>query len=319
MILAEPVRTEAPDHRAPRWFLAVLRVNLSLQILIVVTGGLVRLTGSGLGCPTWPQCVPGSFTPVVQQPQGVHKIIEFGNRLLTSVVGLAALAVLLGAILLARRQAQPRRDLWWASVPLLGVILQAIVGGITVLTALHPATVALHFLISMQLIAGSTILLRRIGQAPAARQPIRREIHWLGWAVAGLTAVVLILGTIVTGSGPHSGDKDEPARFNLNPQSMSWLHADAVLLWCGALVALLLCLRLTNAPDRVRRATAVSLAVGLGQGLIGYVQYLTGLPIIAVAGHMLGACLLTVAVTNLLSVLRRETYPVKNLADFTKV
>ncbi len=285
----------------------------------MVTGGLVRLTGSGLGCPTWPQCVPGSFTPVVYQPQGIHKYIEFGNRLLTSVVGIAALAVVVGAMVWSRQGALPRRWQLWASVPLLGVILQAIVGGITVLTELHPGTVALHFLISMALISGSTYLLSFFAGSAEAPAPVRGEIFWIARVFAGLTALVLVLGTIVTGSGPHSGDADEPARFGVNPQSMSWLHADSVLLWFGALAALILCLRLSQAPLRVRRAATVALATGLAQGLIGYGQYLTGLPWVAVAAHMLGACLLTAAVTRFLSLLASETYPVKNLADLSKV
>ncbi len=116
------------------------------------------------------------------------------------------------------------------------------------------------------------------------------------WALAGLTAVVLVLGTVVTGSGPHSGDADAPARFGLDPRSVSWLHADAVLVWFGVLLAILVALRLSEGP--LRRAVAV-LGVGLAQGLIGYLQYFTGLPVIAVALHLLGACLLVVAVTRL--------------------
>ena len=267
------------------------------QIAIVVTGGLVRLTGSGLGCPTWPQCVPGSYTPVVQQPQGVHSVIEFGNRTLTGVVGLAALAALVAVTLDVWRRRRPRRLVLLAAVPLVGVVVQAVLGGITVLTHLSPATVAAHFLVSALIVAASTVLLSRVqADDGPARLVVRAEVKWLVWALAGLTAVVLVLGTVVTGSGPHSGDANAPARFGLDPRSVSWLHADAVLVWFGVLLAILVALRLSEGP--LRRAVAV-LGVGLAQGLIGYLQYFTGLPVIAVALHLLGACLLVVAVTRL--------------------
>lgn len=280
-----------------RWAHWALVANLVTQIAIVVTGGLVRLTGSGLGCPTWPQCVPGSYTPVVQQPQGVHSLIEFGNRTLTGVVGLVALAALVAVTLDVRRRRRPRRLVVLAAVPLVGVVVQAVLGGITVLTHLSPATVAAHFLVSALIVAASTVLLSRVqADDGPARLVVRAEVKWLVWALAGLTAVVLVLGTVVTGSGPHSGDANTPARFGLDPRSVSWLHADAVLVWFGVLLAILVALRLSEGP--LRRAVAV-LGVGLAQGLIGYLQYFTGLPVIAVALHLLGACLLVVAVTRL--------------------
>ena len=290
--------------RRARW---VLVANLVTEIGIVVTGGLVRLTGSGLGCPTWPQCVPGSYTPVVQQPQGVHKYIEFGNRTLTSVVGVVALAALVAVVLDVRRRSRPRRLVALAAVPLVGVLAQAVLGGVTVLTHLSPATVAAHFLVSALIVAASTVLLVRAQEDDGPAQPVvRSELVLMGWALTALTAVVVVLGTVVTGSGPHSGDADSPARLGLDPRAMSWLHADSVLLWFGLLLALLVALRLTDAPSPARRAGVVTLGVGLAQGLVGYVQYLTGLPVVAVALHMLGACLLVVAVTRLLMSLRER-------------
>jgi heme a synthase len=287
----------------PRWLDVALVANLVVEVGIVLTGGLVRLTGSGLGCPTWPECVPGSVTPVVRQPEGVHKYIEFGNRALTSVVGLAALAVLVGAVLVVRR-GRPRTLLGWAALPLIGVIAQAVLGGVTVLTRLHPATVAAHFLVSMALVSVSTALLLRMrsGDGPPVRQ-VRPEIGRLVRGLLALTAVVLVLGTLVTGSGPHSGDADQPARFGFDPRSVSWLHSDAVLIWFGLIFAVLVGLHFTQAPPRVTRAARVVLAVGLVQGLIGYVQYATGLPVVAVALHMLGASLLVVVVTWLVATL----------------
>ena len=157
---------------------------------------------------------------------------------------------------------------------------------------------AAHFLVSASVVAVSTLLVRRLAEPDGpAVTAVRSEIRWLAGGLSAATAVVLVLGTVVTGSGPHSGDAEAPARFGLDPRAMSWLHADAVLVWFGLLAALLLALRLTDAPAPARRAGAVVLAVGLAQGLVGYLQYLTGLPIAAVAVHMLGACLLVVSVT----------------------
>jgi heme a synthase len=313
--VSSPRPTTPPDSRTdPRWALLervvrpVLVANLVVEVAIVVTGGLVRLTGSGLGCPTWPQCVPGSYTPVVHQPQGIHKYIEFGNRTLTGVVGVAALAALLLVAALVWHNHRPRRLVAVAALPLLGVVVQAVLGGITVLTHLNPATVAAHFLVSMALVAASSYLLWRFSEPDGAPHPVvRREISLLAWALTALTGVVLVLGTVVTGSGPHSGDADAPARLGLDPRAMSWLHSDSVLLWFGVLLAILVGLRLTAAPGAAQRAAVWVLAVGALQGVIGYLQYLTGLPVVAVMLHMLGASLLVVVVTRLVLALRERT------------
>ena len=285
------------------WLWRVLLVNLILEIGIVVTGGLVRLTGSGLGCPTWPQCVPGSFIPVPHQEQGFHKLIEFGNRTLTSVVGIAALLV----IVAIWRWAPIRRPLRRISVlPLLGVLLQAVLGGITVLTGLNPALVAAHFLASMVLVSLSAYLLYRVGEGddvPVAL--VRPEIRSVAWVTAGLGAVVLILGTVVTGSGPHSGDAATP-RFGFDPRTISWLHADTVMLFAGLVVAVLLAVHLTASDPRPRKVWHAVLGVTVLQGLIGYAQYLTGLPEALVLVHMLGASLLTVSLTYGVLSLRRR-------------
>jgi len=285
------------------WLWRVLLVNLILEIGIVVTGGLVRLTGSGLGCPTWPQCVPGSFIPVPHQEQGFHKLIEFGNRTLTSVVGIAALLV----IVAIWRWAPNRRTLRRISVlPLLGVLLQAVLGGITVLTGLNPALVAAHFLASMVLVSLSAYLLYRVGEGddvPVAL--VRPEIRSVAWVTAGLGAVVLILGTVVTGSGPHSGDAATP-RFGFDPRTISWLHADTVMLFAGLVVAVLLAVHLTASDPRPRKVWHAVLGFTVLQGLIGYAQYLTGLPEALVLVHMLGASLLTVSLTYGVLSLRRR-------------
>jgi cytochrome c oxidase assembly protein subunit 15 len=277
------------------WLYRILLVNLILEIGIVVTGGLVRLTGSGLGCPTWPQCVPGSFTPVAEQAQGFHKLIEFGNRTLTSVVGIAAVLVI---VAIWRWAPTRRRALRRVSfLPLAGVLLQAVLGGITVLTGLNPALVAAHFLASMVLVSGSAYLLFRVseGDGPPVAL-VRHEIRSVAWVTAALGAVVLVLGTVVTGSGPHSGDASTP-RFGFDPRTIAWLHADAVMLFVGLVVAVLLAVQLTARDPRPRRVWHSVFGITVLQGLVGYTQYLTGLPEALVLIHMLGASLLAVCLT----------------------
>lgn len=278
----------------------LLLVNVVAQIGIVVTGGLVRLTGSGLGCPTWPQCVPGSYTPVVEQAEGFHKFIEFGNRTLTSVVLVTALMVLVIAWR-SVRSGRPRSLLVAGALPLVLVLAQAAIGGITVLTELHPATVAVHFLVSMLLIAASVHALVRLSQPDGTRAAaVPSPIRGLAWAIAAVAGVVLLLGTVVTGAGPHSGDAETPARFPLDPRTVSWLHADAVMIFCGLVIGLVVALELVRPHGQARAAARVLLGVTLAQGLIGYTQYFTALPEALVLAHMLGAALLVVAVTLVL-------------------
>jgi cytochrome c oxidase assembly protein subunit 15 len=272
----------------------IFAAGVVVQVGIVVTGGLVRLTGSGLGCPTWPECTPGSYTPTLEQAEGFHSAIEFGNRLLTFVVGAVALACVVAAW-----RHRPRRGplVLLAGAQLLGVLGQAGLGGVTVLTGLSPAIVAAHFLLSMVLIALAVALYLR-GNEPAdgpAVPLVRDEVRWLARSLAAVAAAVLVLGTVVTGSGPHSGDAQAPARLGLDPETMSWLHADLVFLFVGLIVALLVALRVSDGPAAARRRTRWLLGIALAQGVVGYVQYFTGLPEAVVALHMLGACLVVVA------------------------
>jgi cytochrome c oxidase assembly protein subunit 15 len=287
----------------------ILLVNVIAEVGIVITGGLVRLTGSGLGCPTWPECTDGSLVPVPAQSEGLHKFIEFGNRLLTFAVLVAAVAALVVVLRpwLARvmpslprigHPAAVRPPLVWLAVGgVLGIVGQAALGGLTVLLDLHPATVAAHFLLSMVMIALAFVLYWRSGEAGDG-QPIvvvRPELRWVAFAIIALAAIALVLGTLVTGSGPHSGDADEIARFDLDVRMISWLHADVVLLFLGFSVAFLLGARLTNAPGRVQRAGWLLILASLVQGAIGYTQYFTGVPVALVSLHMLGACLVWLA------------------------
>lgn len=291
-----------------------LVVNLVCQVAIVLTGGLVRLTGSGLGCPTWPQCVPGSFTPVVQQAQGYHKYIEFGNRLLTFVLAVAAIAVLVLVAQVDRSQARA------AALPLLLVIAQAVLGGVTVLMKLSPVTVAAHMLLSLVTIAVSTWLWlrirpdRRAREVDAARWPqdLPASVRPLVLALAADSALVTVLGTVVTGSGPHSGDADEPARFGLDPRLTSMVHSGSVWLFVILSVVLLVTLAkagaktATGAPRLLYRRTHIVVGIAAVTGVVGYLQYATGLPWGLVAVHMLLAALFIVAVTMLVEALPRR-------------
>jgi cytochrome c oxidase assembly protein subunit 15 len=252
---------------------------------IVVTGGAVRLTGSGLGCPTWPRCTDKSF--VATPELAGHGAIEFGNRLLTFVLTAIAIATVVAVFRSARRDLRRL-----AALSLLGIPAQALLGGVTVLTGLNPWTVAAHFLVSMALVAIATTLWLR-SREPGVGQPlVRRPFPLLVAGIAVVTAAVLVLGTVVTGSGPHSGDP-AAGRTGLDPELVSQLHADVVFLLIGLTVALLVALHATDSPDRVRRAARDLLIVELAQGVIGYVQYFTDLPIALVLLHMLGAVLIT--------------------------
>ena len=268
---------------------AVSRVALANAVangVIVVTGGLVRLTGSGLGCPTWPRCTDDSF--VATPELAGHGAIEFGNRLLTFVLTAAAIAI----VVVVWRSA--RRDLrTLAVVSFLGIPAQALLGGITVLTELNPWTVAAHFLVSMVLVAVATTLWLR-SREPGVGQPLlRRPLELLIHGIAVVTAVVLVLGTVVTGAGPHSGDRNAADRMDFDPASVSQLHADVVFLLVGLTVALLVALHAVDSPGRLRRAARDLLVVQLAQGVVGFVQYFTDLPIVLVLVHMAGAVLIT--------------------------
>ncbi|MFL6131030.1 MAG: COX15/CtaA family protein [Mycobacteriales bacterium] len=276
---------------------------------IVVTGGVVRLTGSGLGCPTWPSCTEGSYTPTAAYAR--HGLIEFGNRMLTFVVGLVALATLLAVLRHGRRSLVPL-----AVAAFLGIPAQAVLGGITVLTGLNPWTVATHFLLSMAVLATTVVLAWRaarptdrsaIPAGPPGR-PVGPELTWLVRAVVGLVAAVLVLGTVVTGSGPHAGD-EAAARTGFDPATVSQLHADAVMLLVGLTVAVVLWLRAAGAPAEARRAGAILLGAELAQGLVGFVQYFTGLPVVLVGIHLLGACLVWIAAVRLVLAASTGTAP----------
>ena len=285
--------------------------NLIAQSVIVVTGAIVRLTGSGLGCPTWPECVEGSYTPAAHQEQGVHKFIEFGNRTLTFVLVVLAIVAILAAFNDKRRQraagvAERPAIIWLAFAPILGTVAQAILGGITVLTQLNPVTVSLHFLVSMAIIAAVVELVVRsgdVGDRPVVAL-VPAILRWMAWALSAVTAVVVVLGVVTTGSGPHSGDANVEARYGFDPRTVAWLHADAVFLFLGLAAGLLLALYLVKAPARAQRAVIHLLALAVVQGIIGYVQFWTGLPVWLVVLHVIGAVAIWVAVLFIPGMLR---------------
>ncbi|MFJ6196505.1 heme A synthase [Micromonospora sp. NPDC092111] len=263
--------------------------SIVANVAIVVTGGAVRLTASGLGCPTWPRCTDASYTTTAEM--GVHGVIEFGNRLLTFAVGFIALATVLAV--LAHR---PRRRglLGLAVAVFLGIPAQAVVGGITVLTNLNPWVVGLHFLASMAVIAAAYALWRRVVEPDGPTAPtVPRPLRALALLTTAASGAVLVIGTWVTGSGPHAGDHGA-ARNGLAPETISQVHADGVFLLVGLSVALVFAFRAVGAPGPAR-AALVLVAVELGQGLIGFVQYFTNLPGALVAAHMLGSCLVLLA------------------------
>jgi cytochrome c oxidase assembly protein subunit 15 len=282
----------------------VLVANLVGQMGIVLTGGIVRLTGSGLGCPTFPECVPGSYVPVLRQPQGFHKFIEFGNRMLTFVLTVLVVATLIAVIRFVRSHREldhSRRLLVLGTVPIVGVFAQALVGGISVLTDLNPGVVASHFLLSMALIAESAVLLLVAARAQQPLPPVSAPapVRALSVAVAVMAAVVLSLGTLVTGSGPHSGDAHDTHRFSFDIPSVAHLHSGAVWVFVVLLVALIVTFRRQEAPAWIQRRALILFAVTMAQGVIGYVQYALGVPGVLVAFHMLGATLITAATTFL--------------------
>jgi cytochrome c oxidase assembly protein subunit 15 len=264
-----------------------LYLLLVFQTGIVLTGATVRITGSGLGCPTWPECTYGSYTPVAGQAEGAfHAWIEFGNRLLTFLLLFAAVAVVIYAIRKARRDL-----IWRALLQVLGILGQGVIGGITVLTDLNPLAVASHFILSIFLIAGAVSIVAR-GRSPLISiRPTETKVKILAYAQVLLTFVVIVIGTLVTGSGPHAGDLDAP-RLKLDERAISWLHADAVIALLGVSLALLV---LSEISPETKRRIKIFFAVTLAQGLIGYIQYVTGLPELLVIIHVLGSTLVWIA------------------------
>ncbi|MFD9162043.1 heme A synthase [Streptomyces sp. NPDC059558] len=295
-------------HIASRWTPSPRTVQraalaaLVMSVVIVVTGGAVRLTGSGLGCDTWPKCTDDSL--IVTQEQGFHGAIEFGNRMLTYVLSAAV-----GWAIIAARSAEP----WRHSLTKLGwvqffiVMANAVLGGITVLTGLNPYSVAGHFLLATALITVTTVTWQRTREGDGAPRPrVPGPVRKLSWALLATTLVLIAAGTVVTGSGPHAGDSSEIRRMPFDWDTTAHVHAVAAWVVCALAVAMWLVLRIVDAPADTRARARDLLVVLLAQGAIGYVQYATQVPEALVAAHMLGSCLVWIAVLRVALGLRER-------------
>jgi cytochrome c oxidase assembly protein subunit 15 len=281
--------------------------------LIAVTGATVRVTGSGLGCPTWPECVPGSLVPISRADlSAFHLAIEFGNRTLTTVVLIASLGTFLVIWL-----GKPRRAslLKLSAILPAGVVFQAIWGGIVVLTGLSWWTVAPHLLVSLLLLFVSIVILVRLDEGDGPAVPVvPAPLRILTWATVGVLMALCVAGTLVTAAGPHGGDEDTP-RLEIPVRVLAQLHADLMFLYLGLLVAMTVGFLAVKAPRRLLVRAYVLIAVTAGQGLIGLVQYATGVPEALVVAHVLGATLLVAAAANVVLATRtRESEPAAELS-----
>ncbi|MFE0735787.1 heme A synthase [Streptomyces sp. NPDC058855] len=273
-----------------------------MSVVIIVTGGTVRLTGSGLGCDTWPKCTDDSLFATPEQ--GLHGAIEFGNRLLTYVLSAAV-----GWAIVAARSTKPWRRgltrLGWAQFWV--VVLNAVLGGITVRLELNPWTVAAHFVAANLLLTVAVITWQRTREGDTAPRPrVPGPVRKLSWAITGVSALLIVLGTGVTGSGKHAGDSSEVPRMPWDWTAAAHVHAIAAWVVCALAVAMWLVLRVVDAPDDTRARARDLLLVLLAQGAIGYVQYFTGVPELLVGLHMLGSSLMWIAVLRLALSLRER-------------
>ena len=278
--------------------------------VIMSTGAAVRLSASGLGCPDWPQCSTADVVASKNAGQTLlNTWIEFGNRLLNFPLVVIAVLIFVAAWRF-RPDGQRRRDLVWlgAAQPL-GVVAQAVIGGIVVLTKLSPAAVSVHFLVSAAVVAAAVALhMRCAALADPARESettVRRDLQVIAAALVAVTVVMLAAGTVVTGTGPLAGDAGVP-RYQLSLEGVTQLHADIGWLLAGLSIALVLGLRLSGAPRRAVQAGWIMLAALGSQGVIGYIQYFTHLPAGLVWVHVTGSVLVWIAVLRLFFTVRER-------------
>jgi len=272
--------------RAARALSPLSLALLISQAAIVVTGGAVRLTASGLGCPTWPECTPGSYVPVENQVEGVfHSWIEFANRLLTFVLVAFALATLIAVFRAGRKDLRIL-----AAGQFLGIFGQGVLGGITVLTNLNPLSVASHFLLSTILIAAATSLHSR-RKGPAVKTAVRGRINSYSKTHVMWAALVIVLGTIVTGAGPHAGDIDAP-RLDIRILDAAKMHSSSVIVLLLFTIAFYMRKEISALTKRRIR---IFFGISLAQGALGYTQYFLGVPELLVGLHILGTTLVWIA------------------------
>ncbi len=259
---------------------------LLLNVLLVATGAAVRLTGSGLGCPTWPRCTGESLVNTAEL--GAHGYIEFGNRLLAVVLEVVGVLLLLAV----RRSRVPLPRSWsrLAAVQVLVVPVQAVVGGLLVLSGLNPWVLIAHFLVSFPILLAAAALVRRALDGPTEprRRLVRPELRWLTAGLLASTVAVLALGSLVTGTGPHAGS-EAVASLPFSPRAVTQLHADAVFLLVGLTLATAVAARALHAPRGVRRSVAALVGLEVAQAALGYVQYFTGTPPLLAGVHVLTA------------------------------
>jgi cytochrome c oxidase assembly protein subunit 15 len=268
----------------------------------VVTGGAVRLTGSGLGCPTWPKCTDDSLTATSEM--GFHGAIEFGNRMLTYV-----LCAAVGWAIIAARSEKPYRRsltrLGWAQFWV--VMSNAVLGGIVVLVGLNPYTVAAHFVATSALIAVATVMWQRTREGDTAPRPlVGKSVQQLVWCLVAASVLLILVGTVVTGAGPHAGDSSEVERMPLDWETVSKVHAVLAWIVVSLTFALWFVLKAVDSPKDPLHRTRDLFLILLAQGVIGYVQYFTDLPEILVGLHMLGSALVWIAVVRVLLALRER-------------
>ncbi|MFI7012331.1 heme A synthase [Streptomyces sp. NPDC050145] len=273
-----------------------------MTVLIVVTGGAVRLTGSGLGCPTWPKCTDQSLTATSEM--GFHGAIEFGNRMLTYV-----LCAAVGWAIIAARSQKP----WRRSLTRLGwtqfwiVMGNAVLGGIVVLVGLNPYTVAAHFILTTALLTVAVLMWQRSREGDSEPRPlVGKSVRQLVWFMIAASGALIAVGTVVTGAGPHAGDSSDVKRMPLDWETVTKAHA--VLAWIVVTLtfALWFVLKAVDAPRGPLHRTRDLFLILLAQGVIGYVQYFTDLPEILVGLHMLGSALVWIGVLRVLLSLRER-------------
>lgn len=282
-------------NRAAAHALAVAAVVT--QAGIAVTGSVVRVTDSGLGCPTWPQCAPGSLVPVAHPESGqVHQWIEFGNRLLGAGVGIVGMLVFLAALMTTPRR---RRYILLALAMPLGVLAQAVIGGVTVLTKLTWWTVSLHFLPSPVLVWLAVLLVYAVHEGDQPPRPlIPRPLRGLQVAMVTVLGCLLVAGTLVTAAGPHAGDAHTP-RLNLPIDELAQSHAGFLYIFLGLLAVFGFGLRRAGANRRLWWCYWLLVAAVLAQGALGVTQYALGVPDVLVALHVLGSMLVVAALAAL--------------------
>jgi len=267
----------------PRAFLRIAQVNVALVAANIISGGAVRLSNSGLGCPDWPNCRLHAFTPAMS----LHPLIEFTNRMVVVVVTLAAVAALVGAV----RRAPRRTDLVWLSSGLvLGIVAEAVIGAIVVYTDLNPYSVIVHFLLGIVVLSDAIVLALRAGRSgEAGTLRVDRRVVLLGRAMVGVLFVAVTAGTATTGAGPHSGASKAAQRLAVPLEDVTRTHSGIVIILIVLTLATLWLMVRTKAAEASRDRLLLLLVAMVVQGAIGYTQFFTHLPPVLVGVHIAGA------------------------------